>query len=518
MKRVMYLLIGLGAGAALIYWVESRWSRPTGQPPVNLPAEPPAEASAEVVQTFCGSCHPNPPAETFPRSAWRREVVQAYRFYDAATPDFKAKYPAPPIETVIRSFERRAPERLALPTEVLATTPPRVTLTATPWTGPAAHGPGLSHLNLAPLIDPKIPDLIACDMLSGEVARVRLTETPWTWQTLAKLENPAHAEVVDLDKDGRRDLLVADLGQARPSDLLAGKVVWLRQNTPGQFTPVTLLEGVGRIADVQAADFDGDGDLDLVVAIFGWRKAGQIVWLENQTTDWAKPTFVSHLVDSRHGAIHVPVADLNGDGKPDFVALISQEHETIVAFLNQGQGKFKPEVIDTAPHPAYGSSGIQIVDLNGDGKLDVLASNGDTMDSNEMKPYHGIRWLENKGSFPFTRHQLATMPGAHRAVAADFDGDGDLDIVAVAAAPPDVERPTGRPLASVVYLEQSRKGEFQYHELETDRLTHLTCVAGDWKGDGVMRFVVGNFELDATSRKGGPWFTVWDRALKTASR
>ena len=63
----------------------------------------------------------------------------------------------------------------------------------------------------------------------------------------------------------------------------------------------------------------------------------------------------------------MPVGDLNKDGRPDFVALISQEHETVVAFLNEGNGRFRKETIYTAPHPAFGSSGIQLIDLDGQG-------------------------------------------------------------------------------------------------------------------------------------------------------
>ena len=45
------------------------------------------------------------------------------------------------------------------------------------------------------------------------------------------------------------------------------------------------LDGWPRVADVEAADFNGDGKMDLAVAAFGWRKTGQIAILENQTTN-----------------------------------------------------------------------------------------------------------------------------------------------------------------------------------------------------------------------------------------
>ena len=79
------------------------------------------------------------------------------------------------------------------------------------------------------------------------------------------------------------------------------------------------------------------------------------------------PKFETFVVDARHGAIHVPVVDLNGDGHLDFVALLSQEHETVVAYLNEGNGAFRPETIFVAPQPAYGSSGIDVTDLDDDG-------------------------------------------------------------------------------------------------------------------------------------------------------
>ena len=57
--------------------------------------------------------------------------------------------------------------------------------------------------------------------------------------------------------------------------------------------------------------------------------------------------------------MHVPPIDLNGDGHLDFVALISQDHEVVEAFINDGTGNFNNEVIWAAPDPAYGSSGIR---------------------------------------------------------------------------------------------------------------------------------------------------------------
>src|SRR5262249_18801129 len=148
------------------------------------------------------------------------------------------------------------------------------------------------------------------------------------------------------------------------------------------------------------------------------------------------PNFKPHVVDTRHGAIHVPVIDLNGDGMPDFVALIAQEHEQVCAFVNKGNFQFEAKPLYTASHPAYGSSGIQLVDIDGDGKVDVLYTNGDVLDSPHLlKPYHGVQWLRNKGNLEFEHRPIAPMYGVHRAVAADIAGNGRMDIVAVSYLP-----------------------------------------------------------------------------------
>ena len=495
-----------GAGLAFLLFLffgKSAFSTNASDSPPELVVPTTAEAGDKEVHQFCLYCHAFPAPDTFPRAHWRHEVAQAYDFWRNS--GLSLDYPS--LEGVVRYYENRAPLELPFVVPEISRRPVPVSFKETSFRPPGqTASPAVSNVNLVHLYDKRKLDILVCEMRANQILVLSPYEAKPTWKVLAQVPNPAHAEVVDLDGDGILDIVVACLGSFSPTDAQFGSVVWLRGAADGSFTPITLLAGVGRVADVQAADFNGDGKLDLIAAVFGWRNTGEIVYLENRTTDWTRPQFVPHVVDNRHGTIHVPVCDLNGDGRPDFVALISQEHETIVAFLNEGNGRFRKEIIYTAPHPAYGSSGIQLVDLNGDGKLDVLYSNGDVMDKPFLfKPYHSIQWLENKGKFPFEHHSLGTMYGVARAVAADFQGHGKLDIVGVSWLPGEnfPERDQ-KNVDSIILLEQTAPGKFERHMLESRTCDHITCAVGDLYGTGRMDFVTGNFytssknpELDA---------------------
>jgi hypothetical protein len=272
------------------------------------------------------------------------------------------------------------------------------------------------------------------------------------------------------------------------------------------------LDGWPRVASVDAADFNGDGKPDLAVAAFGWRKTGSVAILENRTDNPSRPSFTTHTIDKRAGSIQLVPIDLNRDGRMDFVTLLAQEHETVLAYINKGTGdfSFEQKVIYAAPHPNWGSSGFELVDLDKDGDVDVLLTHGDTFDDGIVKPYHGIQWLENTGGFPFVEHTLAQMPGVHRAQAADIDGDGDLDIVATAllAGGSDVDETT---LPALAWLEQTNPGVFARHTIEMGFPRHATLDLGDLDGDGDIDVVVGNFSVGPAVKS---WVDVWVNGRK----
>ena len=484
---------------------------PQAPSPARAAAAPPADVEARIV---CGtSCHRLPPPDILPSASWRDEISRMAFIREGRT-----EPPGPPgtasrsivlpddMQRVLRWYQASAPQALPAPSPWPDVDARRFTRRSySPEGAPAS--PAVSHVRAVDVDGDGRLEIVASDMRYG----LLLGGSPGRASTgrldvLARLPHPAHFSLVDLDGDGIRDFLVADLGRFLPSDHTEGAVVWLRGTASKAYLPLSI-DGWPRVADVEAGDFNGDGKPDLAVAAFGWRKVGRISILENRTTSYDHPSFSEHVIDPRAGGVHAIPVDLDKDGRLDLVTLLAQQYETIVAFMGTERPfELSPREIYTAPHPNWGSSGIQVIDLDGDGDLDVLFTHGDTFDDQIIKPYHGIQWLENRGTFPFTEHALAELPGVFRAEAGDLDADGDLDIVACAfiAAGSNLDEST---MPSLVWLEQVRPGVFERRTLERTAPRHATLDVADVDGDGDLDIVVGNFMTDG---RPAPYVEVWE--------
>jgi hypothetical protein len=483
----------------------------------------------------CTKCHVRPPPEYVSRGQWRfrvQEMAERSMTGTGIPPGEESLLWQLDLDKITTWLESRAPEVLPMPD---AWPPDEDGLVF------VKHGfdppgdppkPVVSNVRFYDLDGDGQTEIVACDMGRGSVFLAQPLRSPGVLTQIALLSNPAHAEMVDLDQDGMQDLLVSDLGEFLPADHEKGSVVWLRQTAPLQFEKHLLIDHLPRTADARAADFDGDGDLDLVVAAYGWRKVGSTMYYENQTTDWSQPSFRPYTIDARPGPIHTPLLDLNGDGRMDFIVLVSQQYEHLVAYIARRRGPgFRQETIFRAITPVWGSSGIEVVDFDGDGDPDVLMTNGDSLDDFTIRPFHGIRLLENRGEYPYVQHDLAVMPGVHRAQAADMDGDGDNDIVACAFLPgsehpqfQNLERQGSvDDLTAIGWIEQTAPGEFSLHELKKGTPSHVTLDLGDYDNDGDVDVVIGNFvgftfgKAD-TGFTADSWVELWEnRGAGTAA-
>ena len=308
---------------------------------------------------------------------------------------------------------------------------------------PSLHPPSAIAIQQKALLPDEAPQVTAnvrvADLLGDGTTQIFATEPARSQVTWVKedgevvaftegLVQPVRTHVSDVDGDGDRDLLVADIGEIFPTDDLVGQVVLFRNDGRLSFEPVVLLDGVGRVACAEAADLDGDGDEDIAVCVFGHVDEGKIVWLEQKEGF----TFEEHVLDDRPGAIHAFPFDADGDGDLDIAVSLSQLAEEILLFRNGGEGDFTKEVLFAANDTDFGMSGLELADLDQDGDTDILFTNGDEGDApveggpNEA---HRLWWLENDGSGRFTVHDVIGQWGAYAVVAADVDVDGDLDIV-----------------------------------------------------------------------------------------
>jgi hypothetical protein len=469
-------------------------------------------AGEAAARSQCVTCHRLPPPDVLPRGLWHDEVARMFLIQNkqpepGSTPGTAARMVALPADwqAIVRYYEALSPARFPAPAKWPAPDRKLVFRTRVLTPPQAPPLPAVANVQFLDLDGDGRLEVVGTDMRNGLVVRCNPSDATPAFTEIARLQNPAHVSLVDFDQDGVRDLLVGDLGRFLPSDHHRGAVTWLRGRKDGTYAPMTL-DGWARVSDVEAGDFDGDGRLDLAVAAFGWRRTGDFTVLRNNTTNYEQPSFAPFQIDKRAGSIHAIPVDLNGDGRLDVVTLFAQEHETVVAYLNTGPGiGFEPHTLYEAPHPNWGSSGIQVVDLDKDGDVDVLLTHGDSLDDQLLKPFHGIQWLENTGTYPFTEHTLAAMPGVHRAQAADLDGDGDLDIAACALVQPGDAAANALP--AIVWLEQTKPGVFQRHTLEMGLPTHATLDLADYDRDGDIDLVVGNFSF------GSPvsgWFELFE--------
>jgi hypothetical protein len=225
--------------------------------------------------------------------------------------------------------------------------------------------------------------------------------------------------VLDLDGDGALDLLIGNYGvnrvlinggNAQFSD--RSEALW-QNNSPTQ--------------DLELVDVDGDGDLDVVVA----NEAQNQLYLNDS----------GRLVDATDG--HMPVrddetreikaADVDGDGDPDLIVanvrFVSSWSRQDYLLLNDGSGIFSDADADWLPDGERNHFTIQVVDLEGDGDIDILAP------SSEIRGGAGnYRVLLNDGGGRFSTAGADTVLPATAdgngfdIEVADFDGDGREDL------------------------------------------------------------------------------------------
>lgn len=346
--------------------------------------------------------------------------------------------------------------------------------------------PQISNVAAEDLDSDGLLDIIVCDAKNNFISVIRQGPAGvFNERILASdILAPAHAQVIDFDKDGDKDIMVAVLGQLYPSNDKIGSVVVLENDGTGNFTKHLIVENIARVSDVRAGDLDNDGDMDLAVAQFGYDD-GETRWIEN-LGGWQ---FKSHILQNLSGPINVEILDIDNDGDLDLLTLVSQEWEQIYCFLNDGKARFQTKLLWGSDNEDFGSSGIFIDDFNKDGKPDILYTNGDAFDyiPPRGRPWHGVQWFENNGNLKFTYHRICDFIGAYNVRPADIDKDGDTDLFAVSSF-----NLWDDPKAqSFIWIENIDYKKFVIHDIASNPTHLLTLESGDFNKDGLLDFVTG---------------------------
>jgi hypothetical protein len=346
--------------------------------------------------------------------------------------------------------------------------------------------PQISNLQSADLDKDGLLDIIVCDTKGNFISWIR-QNPKGVFSEIIIAEGviaPAHSQVIDFDRDGDNDILVAVLGMLFPSNDKIGSVVLLENDGKLNFSKKIIVEKIARVSDVRGGDLDHDGDMDLAVAQFGYDD-GQTRWIENL----GNGQFKSHILQNISGPINVEIVDIDRDGDMDIISLVSQEWEEIYCYINDGKGNFQPKLIYGSSNEDFGSSGIYLCDADQDGDQDILYTNGDAFDyiPPVPRPWHGVNWLENTGNLAFTYHRLADFAGAYNARPVDIDNDGDLDIFVVSGFN-FWERSESQ---SFIWLENDGHMQFKVHGIANNPTHLLTLEPGDYNNDGKIDFITG---------------------------
>jgi hypothetical protein len=224
----------------------------------------------------------------------------------------------------------------------------------------------------------------------------------------------------DVDGDGRFDLIA---NSAQPKEPFPNSAVWLKvpkdvqgakrwdRNVfaKGDAPGLTHYFGFG--------DVDGDGRRDISLAAKGGNQAestseAYFAWWQ-APRDLQLPWTKHVLADHQGGATNIQPADVNGDGKVDFIA--TRGHQQGVIWFEAPTWKIH-DIHPTLREP----HSLAVVDMDGDGDIDcATCAFGDST----------CAWFENDGKGKFTTHIVGTDQKAYDIRAIDMDNDGDLDLL-----------------------------------------------------------------------------------------
>jgi hypothetical protein len=240
---------------------------------------------------------------------------------------------------------------------------------------------------------------------------------PWKMHVIGSyaqfhFEEAHDVEVADLNGDGKLDIFIAQQKWLPPRPVNQPEQDVFFQNNPDSWTPVVVSNTYGE--GTCLADLNGDGRVDIIKG--GW-------WLENPKDPlhdkWPEHWFARGWPD-RAG---VTVADINQDGRPEVLLSASDAEGRLSWFetpADPRQEGWKEHLI--AEHVDYAHT-FKVADMNLDGKPDVVFAE---MQQSKLKR---VGFFLNQGAGASWKLQVVATTGSHNIRVADLDGNGAFNII-----------------------------------------------------------------------------------------
>jgi hypothetical protein len=442
-----------------------------------------------LVQLKCTGCHKLVPVDALSQPVWMFHTLPSMaKYFHVSVYEDNQYYKKNPFDTTGITLQNWnaivAYYKQAAPVESLSAK--RSIEPITDWAGftlktPAA-GKTQSYTTMA-AFNPNNHKIYTSDQVSNKLTE---WDNNFKMGDITTLPSAAVSVIFKKDAAGGNQAMLSCIGQLAPMDFPNGKVVQVNLDSQSEKNNQSVIADIlARPVQTIEGDFNKDGLTDLVFLGQGNFKGG--VYLFKQNPDH---TYSQTIISERPGAAQALAGDFNNDGWQDIMILFGTGDEGLWLFLNDHKGGFAKKNLLRFP-PVYGSSSFQLADIDHDGKPDLVYTSGYNFhDSRILKPYHGLYIFKNMGNWNFKQQFFYPINGCTKAIAADFGGDGNLDIATIAFF---ADR-KNNPSEGFLYFEADKPFSFKPHAIPVAKYGRwMSMDVSDYNNDGKPDIILGNY-------------------------